>query len=97
MGALAHYLEAEGVPTTQISLIREHTETINVVGGFAAIDRPSSSWSLTVVGRHTTELIIPGTGSLRLYGGLGVGGGQGISSDSFYFGGHFGIEGQLRL
>ena len=28
MGALAHYLEAAGVPTTQISLIREHTETI---------------------------------------------------------------------
>ena len=28
MGALAHYLEAEGVATTQISLIREHTETI---------------------------------------------------------------------
>lgn len=28
MGALAHYLETEGVPTTQISLIREHTETI---------------------------------------------------------------------
>ena len=28
MGALAHYLEAEGVPTTQVSLIREHTETI---------------------------------------------------------------------
>lgn len=28
MGALAHYLEEEGVPTTQISLIREHTETI---------------------------------------------------------------------
>lgn len=28
MGALAHYLEAEGVSTTQISLIREHTEFI---------------------------------------------------------------------
>lgn len=28
MGALAHYLEAAGIPTTQISLIREHTETI---------------------------------------------------------------------
>ena len=28
MGALAHYLEREGIPTTQISLIREHTETI---------------------------------------------------------------------
>ena len=28
MGALAHYLEAQGIPTTQISLIREHTETI---------------------------------------------------------------------
>lgn len=25
MGALAHYLEDEGVPTTQISLVREHT------------------------------------------------------------------------
>lgn len=28
MGALAHYLESEGIPTTQISLIREHTEII---------------------------------------------------------------------
>jgi hypothetical protein len=28
VGALGHYLEAEGIPTTQISLIREHTETI---------------------------------------------------------------------
>lgn len=28
MGALAHYLEVQGIPTTQISLIREHTETI---------------------------------------------------------------------
>lgn len=29
MGALAHYLEGEGIPTTQISLIREHTEFIH--------------------------------------------------------------------
>lgn len=28
MGALAHYLEMEKIPTTQISLIREHTEVI---------------------------------------------------------------------
>ncbi len=28
MGALAHYLEAKGIPTTQISLIYEHTEAI---------------------------------------------------------------------
>lgn len=28
MGALAHYLEAEGIPTTQISLIARHTEII---------------------------------------------------------------------
>lgn len=28
MGVLAHYLEEEGIPTTQISLIREHTEKI---------------------------------------------------------------------
>ena len=28
MGGLAHYLEAEGISTTQISLIREHTEII---------------------------------------------------------------------
>ena len=29
MGGLAHYLEDEGLATTQISLIREHTKTIN--------------------------------------------------------------------
>lgn len=28
MGGLSHYFEEEGLPTTQISLIREHTETI---------------------------------------------------------------------
>ena len=28
VGALGHYLERGGVPTTQISLIREHTERI---------------------------------------------------------------------
>ncbi len=28
MGGLAHFLEEEGLPTTQISLIREHTENI---------------------------------------------------------------------
>lgn len=30
MGALAHYLEEAGIPTTQISLIREHTEAIKL-------------------------------------------------------------------
>jgi len=28
VGALGHYLEQEGIPTTQISLVREHTEVI---------------------------------------------------------------------
>lgn len=28
MGGLAHYLESEGIPTTQISLVRQHTEKI---------------------------------------------------------------------
>ena len=28
MGGLAHYIEEEGIPTTQISLIREHSEAI---------------------------------------------------------------------
>ena len=28
MGGLAHYVEEEGIPTTQISLIREHSEAI---------------------------------------------------------------------
>ncbi len=29
MGGLSHYIEREGVPTTQISLVRDHTERIN--------------------------------------------------------------------
>ncbi len=29
MGGLSHYIEDEGIATTHISLIREHTETIN--------------------------------------------------------------------
>lgn len=28
MGAVGHYLEQEGIPTTQISLVREHTEVV---------------------------------------------------------------------
>ena len=28
MGGLAHYIEGEGIPTAQISLIREHTERL---------------------------------------------------------------------
>ena len=28
MGALGHFLERQGIPTTGISLVREHTETI---------------------------------------------------------------------
>lgn len=28
MGALGHYLERQGIPTTSISLVREHTETV---------------------------------------------------------------------
>lgn len=28
MGGLSHYIESEGIPTTQISLVREHTERI---------------------------------------------------------------------
>ncbi|HYC44577.1 MAG TPA: hypothetical protein VED01_03735 [Burkholderiales bacterium] len=42
MGALAHYLEAAGVATTQISLIREHTEAINP---------PRALWVPFILGR----------------------------------------------
>lgn len=42
MGALAHYLEMEGVPTTQISLIREHT---------AIIQPPRALWVPFELGR----------------------------------------------
>lgn len=42
MGALGHYLEREGVPTAQISLIREHT---------AAIKPPRALWVPFMLGR----------------------------------------------
>ena len=42
MGALSHYLEAAGVATTQISLIREHT---------AAINPPRALWVPFMLGR----------------------------------------------
>lgn len=42
MGALAHYLETEGIPTTQISLIREHT---------AIIQPPRALWVPFALGR----------------------------------------------
>lgn len=42
MGALAHYLEEAGVPTTQISLIREHTQ---------AIEPPRALWVPFDLGR----------------------------------------------
>ena len=42
MGALAYYLELAGMPTTQISLIREHTE---------AIRPPRALWVPFMLGR----------------------------------------------
>jgi hypothetical protein len=42
VGALSHYLESEGVPTTQISLIREQT---------AAIRAPRALWVPFMLGR----------------------------------------------
>ena len=42
MGALGHYLEEESIATTQISLIREHTE---------AISPPRAMWVPFIMGR----------------------------------------------
>lgn len=42
MGALGHYLEEEGIATTQISLVREHT---------AAIGAPRALWVPFILGR----------------------------------------------
>ena len=42
MGAVGHYLEAEGVATTQISLVREHTE---------AMQPPRALWVPFMLGR----------------------------------------------
>lgn len=42
MGALGHYLEDEGIATTQISLVREHT---------AAINPPRALWVPFMLGR----------------------------------------------
>ncbi|HUX25584.1 MAG TPA: hypothetical protein VMV87_13330 [Burkholderiales bacterium] len=42
MGALGHYLEEEGIPTTQISLVREHT---------AAMNPPRALWVSFILGR----------------------------------------------
>ena len=42
MGALGHYLEAAGIATTQISLIREHTEAMNP---------PRALWVPFILGR----------------------------------------------
>lgn len=42
MGALGHFLEEEGIPTTQISLVREHT---------AATNPPRALWVPFILGR----------------------------------------------
>ncbi len=42
MGALGHFLEDEGVPTTQISLVREHTAVMNP---------PRALWVPFILGR----------------------------------------------
>jgi hypothetical protein len=42
VGALGHYLEAEGIPTTQISLVREHT---------VALSPPRALWVPFMLGR----------------------------------------------
>jgi len=53
VGALAHYLEAEGIPTTQISLIREHTEIIRP---------PRALWVPFMLGR---PLGVPGDSAFQ--------------------------------
>jgi hypothetical protein len=53
VGALAHYLETAGVPTTQISLIREHTEIIRP---------PRALWVPFALGR---PLGIPGDAAFQ--------------------------------
>jgi len=53
VGALAYYLENEGIPTTQISLIREHTEIIRP---------PRALWVPFELGR---PLGIPGNPALQ--------------------------------
>jgi len=42
VGAVGHYLEQEGIPTTQISLVREHTEVIRP---------PRALWVAFMLGR----------------------------------------------
>jgi hypothetical protein len=42
VGALGHYLEEEGIPTTQVSLVREHT---------AALNPPRALWVPFMLGR----------------------------------------------
>ena len=42
MGALGHFLEREGIPTTGISLVREHTEVMQP---------PRALWVTFVLGR----------------------------------------------
>ncbi len=42
MGALGHFLEEEGIPTTQISLVREHT---------VAMNPPRALWVPFILGR----------------------------------------------
>ncbi len=53
MGGLAHYLEEGGIPTTQISLVREHTE---------AIRPPRALWVLFELGR---PLGVPGDAAFQ--------------------------------
>lgn len=53
MGGLGHYLEDEGIPTTQISLIREHT---------AAMRPPRALWVPFDLGR---PLGVPGDAALQ--------------------------------
>lgn len=63
MGALAHYLEAQGVPTTQVSLIREHTETIRP---------PRALWVLFELGRPLGIPEDPGLQRRILMAALGL-------------------------
>ena len=54
MGALAHYLETRGIPTTQISLIKEHTQKIQP---------PRAIWVSFALGR---PLGLPGNRGFQL-------------------------------
>jgi hypothetical protein len=74
-----------------------HDESVVITAGFDSTDA-NGAWSrYTGRLRHDSALALPGSGEIRLYGGIGLGVERDSGFSLFLLGGELGIEVDLRL